>query len=500
MSATFTAFPVTVLAGIGHVITRNRRNRHNDFDSALRRAERNAERMIEENRRHMMEEFDMAVDYLSDEMAEMDRNHREAMADLSDRVYKDLAHQRQEFNRQMAESDRRHREDMGRLEDSIHKDMAKQKQELVDRIETRSRELHDRINNVTRVMEQNFKEQRQQIQRVNQRVNTLFERIAQEEGRMQEVVDSTVKLFDAVSNRTPVEVFTPTQYQRISARLRDLAQSNDPAASKIAVSRELCYKIWEMEEDAILAKARHDELYYLADSRLSAVMESAEANRRFPVEANDEESYDLETDFWTRGEYLKTINELSTLRSELGSDPDRIPDSRLDEICEQISELETKTIGLVEEAIRRSFLSRRRLEMSVDIVQALQNQGWQIKYEDGKADINYLGGETENDIRESVYSILRGPEDEELTIIVGPNADETENLITFHRNDDRILSPQQYERSLEDIRKEIEQSGYVLSQGKCCNKDKDDSPIPEMRSPRFLDGKGATNELKQRMK
>ena len=138
--------------------------------------------------------------------------------------------------------------------------------------------------------------------------------------------------------------------------------------------------------------------------------------------------------------------------------------------------------------------------MSVDIVQALEKQGWIIKYEDGKADINYLGGEIENDIRESVYSILRGPEGEELTIIVGPNADETENLITFHRNDDRILTPQQYERSLEDIRKEIEQSGYILSQGKCCNKDHEDNPIQEMSSPRFLDGKGATKELKQRMK
>lgn len=500
MSATFTAFPISVLAGIGRVITNNRRSRHNDFDKALRRAERNAENMIEESRRQMQAEFDMAVDYLSDEMAEMDRTHRAEMSALSDRVYKDMAHQRQEFNRQMAESDRRHREDMDRLEDTMHKDMAKQKKELVDRIETRSRELHDRINNVTRVMEENFREQRQQIVRVNQRVNTLFERIAQEEGRMQEVVGSTIKLFDAVSKRTPVEVFTPTQYQRISARLNDLANSNDPAASKIAVSRELCYKIWEMEEDAILAKARHDELYYLADSRLSAVMESAEANRKFPVEANDEESYDLETDFWTRGAYSKAIKELSTLRLELDSDPDRIPDSRLEEICGKVSELETKTIGLVEEAIRRSFLSRRRLEMSVDIVQALQNQGWQIKYEDGKADINYLGGEIENDIRESVYSILRGPEDEELTIIVGPNEDETENLITFHRNDERVLSPQQYERSLEDIRKEIEQSGYVLSPGKCCNKDKEDNPIPEMRSPKFLDGKGATKELQQRMR
>jgi len=500
MSATFTAFPITVLAGIGRVITRNRQNRHNDFDKALRRAERNAENMIEENRRRMQEEFDMAVDYLSDEMAEMDRSHRAEMSALSNRVYKDMAHQRQEFNKKMAESDRRHREDMDRLEDSIYKDMSKQKRDLEDRIETRSRELHDRIDNVIRVMDENFKEQRQQIEKVNQRVNTLFERIAQEEGRMQEVVNSTLQLFDAVSKRTPVEIFTPTQYRRISSRLSDLANSNDPAASKIAVSRELCYKIWEMEEDAILAKARHDELYYLADSRLSAVMESAETNRHFPIEANEEESYDLETDFWTRGEYCKTLEGLSLLRTELDSDPDRIPDNRLKEICEEISELETKTIGLVEEAIRRSFLSRRRLEMSVDIVNALQNQGWQIKYEDGKADINYLGGEIDNDIREPVYSILSGPEDEELTIIVGPNADETENLITFHRNDDRILSPQQYERSLEDIRKEIEQSGYVLSQGKCCNIDKEDNPIPEMKSPKFLDGKGATNELKQRMR
>ena len=466
MSRSYRTYTITdqELRNIERQRESNERALRNQMESALSKASKIAGREIEKARREMNAKLDRAVSSLSEDMAEMDRRHRQQIRDLSDSVYRD---------------------------------MAAQHDELMQAIEVSSAELHSRINQVTDDMERQFREQQAEIDSVNARVDSVFERFKNDEKRMEEVVAATADLLKAVSSRTPVAIYTPLQYTRISRRVEALLSSTNPATSKIAVATQISEDIWAMEEDAILAKARHDAVYHIAVSRLSAVLEFVHENRTQEVKPNGEDVYKVETDYWTRGQYSAAEKRLNELKSTLMADPDRLSEDEIKTIIQTISELEQQCQTLVAQAVSRSLLSERRVEMTEDIVGSLIDQGWKIVYEDGRQACDYMGGEEENDQREGVYAILKGPENQEITVIVSPDAQEMANTVSFHRNDDREMTEREYLESLAGIQREIEQCGYQLGESTCSAKEGEDQKIPEMSSAKKLSSRGAVKRIKE---
>lgn len=451
---------------------------------------RSIEREHERNERALRREMESALDHAINEAGWRIEEARNEMNRKLDRAVSSLS-------RDMDEMDRRHCQQIRNLSDSVYRDMARQQNELMYAINVSSAELHSRIDAVTASMEKQFREQQAQINSVNARVETLFQKIAKEESRMAEVVAATADLLKAVSERTPVSIYTPLQYSRVSRRVAELLSNTDPATSKIALAREISNSIWEMEEDAILAKAKHDAIYNVAVTRLSAVLKFVNENRTREVNPNDEDTYKIETDYWTRGKYSETEKRLNEMRVSLTADPDHKSEDEIKTIIQTVSELEQQCQSLIEQAVNRSLLSERRVEMTEDIVGSLLQQGWRLQYESGKEAFNYMGGEEDNDQREGVYAILKGPENQEITVIVSPDSQEMGNTISFHRNDEREMTEKEYLQSLAGIQNEIEHCGYQLGKGTCSAKEGEDHKIPEMSSSKKLSAKGAVKKIKE---
>jgi len=443
---------------------RSERDLRRQMENSIQQAVDEAEYRIEEARDEMGRMLNKAVSSLSSDMNEMDRRHCQQIRDLSNSVYRD---------------------------------MARQQSELMHAINVSSAELHSRINDVTASMERQFRDQQAQINSANEKIGLLFQRIEKEESRMQEVVAATADLLKAVSERTPVAIYTPLQYSRVSRRVSELLSNTDPATSKIALAREISNSIWEMEEDAILAKAKHDALYNVAVTQLSAVLKFVNENRTREVSPNDEDIYKIETDYWSRGKYSATEKRLQELRETLTTDPDHKTEDEIKVIIQSISELEKQCQSLIEQSVRQCLLSERRVEMTEDIVGSLLQQGWQLLYEGGQEAFNYMGGEEDNDQREGVYAILEGPENQQITVIVSPDSQENGNTISFHRNDEREMTEREYLQSLTGIQKEIERCGYQLGSGTCSAKEGEDRIIPEMSSSKKLSAKGAVKKIKE---
>ncbi|MBO6033578.1 MAG: hypothetical protein J6Q22_19355 [Prevotella sp.] len=481
----------------------------NDTWDEIFKQARKQEQRIEQAR---TEAINIAVRTARDEI---DR----AKTETSRRLAKEIGDLERRSNSRLAELDRRHSENLRRVTDNIYDDMKRGFENMSRALEAEAEHLNGRIDDVKQWTQRNldiidknirqmqqdtnrrFEQQQQQIDSLQASVQDIFDKFKSEATMARDVVNEMTELLKVIRDNHPVEIYTPGELREIDSHINDMmTRRNDPAASIIAESRIIIRDILKMKEKALLEKAKHDEMLFQTRARLAAILDVIGKNISQVIEREGYEPSSIATDFWTDGAYSKVMEQLKAIKRKLADEEtkDQMSTEQIADLLREIESLNLKGIELMQQALNRALQSQDRAEITLDIVNAMIRQGYQIKTENGDDAFDYLGGKIESDQREGVFAILRHPNTgEEVTVILQPNPDDKTNSIDIHvDNPNQPITEQHLRQSIEKVRQEMRNSGYEPGPIEI-PADGGDNVIPQMQSGRQMRKAGAADQLRE---
>lgn len=442
-----------------------------------------------------------------------------AKTETNRRLAKEIGDLERRTNSRLVDLDRRHSESLKRATDSIYNDMQLGFEDMSRAIEAEAEHLNGCIDNVRQWTQRNldiidrnirqmqqdtnerFKQQQQQIDSLQTCVQDIFDRFKNEASMAYDVVNEMTELLKVIRENHPVDIYTPNELREIDSHINDMmTRGNDPAASIIAESRITIRDILKMKEKALFEKVKHDEMLFQTRTRLTAILDVIGKNINQTIEREGYDPSSIATDFWTDGDYTKVINQLRAIEKQLANEEakDQISTEQIAEMLREIESLNIKGIELMQRALNRALQSQDRAEITLDIVNAMIRQGYEIKIENGDDAFDYLGGRIDSDQREGVFAILRHPNTgEEVTIVLQPNDDNKTNSIDIHvDNPCQSVTEQQLRQSIERVRQEMRKSGYDPGPMEVPI-DGGDKVIPQMQSGRQMRKAGAASQLRE---
>jgi hypothetical protein len=477
----------------------------NDLNNSIERANRNLEQQIERVRRdaersaqlkareetnramsEMQQRLDRSVQGVNARISQVDNEQRQRLRKVADNLYGAII----------------------QVNENLHDEIGSTRQELKNDIRSLERRTNERIQHLTDCVRRRFDEQQAQldsheaqISNLNTKVNDILAQLADESQKRREAVSLALDIQRAAYGRIDMDRFSPKS-DEIKRRIKAL-QENPNDEGTVGTAREVILQIQMAEEEALRNKIIYDAIHAEATAMLDKVLEEVNSNRVIKIDdPTSQDVFEIETDFWTRGEYKKLQSELEKLKKELNQQPSV---ERIKEIVTEVAKAEVLSADMLNQATNKAILSENRVIMVEDIVNALLMQGWRLEIKndergDEKEEVGYLGGEDcDNDWREGVYAILNSGSGECISIVVRPDENEKNNEIIFHRNDDRNITDKEYIQSLERIKKQIEKSGFKLG-NLTAPADGGDTEIPEMTDASRLGSRGAAQTINQRTK
>lgn len=436
------------------------------------------------------------------------------------RLDREISDLERRTNSRLADLDRRHSESLRHATDQIYDNMHQGFENISRAIEAEAEHLNGRIDKLQEWTQRNmeiidknirqlqkatirrFEEQQQQIDSLRDSVQNIFERFKNESTMARDVINEMTTLLEVVCENNPVNIYTPGELREIRSHINDLMTrcGNDPAASIIAESRIIIRDILKMKEKALLEKAKHDEMLFQTKARLHAILSVIGINTKQIIEREGNNPVTIVTDFWTNGDYITIQKQLTEIEKMLADEEkkDTLSFEQIVDLLKEIEHLNQKGVALMQKAVRRALQSQDRAEITLDIVNAMIRQGYQIKTENGDDAFDYLGGKIESDQREGVFAILRHPNTgEEVTVALQPNPDDKTNSIDIHvDNPNQPITEQQLRQSIERVRQEMRNSGYEPGPIEV-PADGGDNVIPQMQSGHQMRKAGAADQLRE---
>ncbi len=483
---------------------------------AVREAERRTQSLIEQERRRMQSVLNKEISGVNANIRELDRAQRQRLQNTANRLENLIDSENDKLRREtqsglnalknnintLAKTTRQQNEATNARIDAVNA-LSKSRYESVQRrITELARDTTRRFDDQQRQLDAqqgqlNTHEQR--LGALTDTVNGILSRLSNEDERRHEAVNMAKAIYEEAFKRTPIDRFNPEEATRIHDRMERLL-SNPNSTTAAAQAVEAIMNIQWAEEKALKAKIIYDAILSQAMESLNTVLEEVNSNREISV-SNPNDNSDIikiEVDFWNRGEYSQISNRLETLKKELEAQPST---DRINQIISEISECEVMATDMAGVAAHRAILSENRVEITEDIITALQTQGWQIERDpEGMDEIGYEGGEIDNDWREGVYAYLRSMNGERIVIRVTPSGDEIDNDIAFHRVDNRSITSNEFIRSLQTLKSQIEKSGHKLGDIKAPKGDGGDVMLAEISASSRLAKKGAAQNIRRKMR
>lgn len=458
-------------------------------------------------------EAELAINRLNDRMRESERSVNrkidDAVAkarDTAEREARRAAEKaRTEFDDKLRRSldgvygnmqtlDRNQRERLAKVAADIRSEISKETNNLRSEITQVDRKLE----NLRQRVELRLDSQQSQISHISDAVADILEGINDRQKRRREAVELARGAYRSAFNAVDIDRFCPKEADEIRRRV-DILLSNPDDEATVSRSSEAIFQIQLAAEEATRRKVIYDTLRNQTLENILSVLGEVHANRSVKVENPDDPNdvADLETNFWSRGEYSQIESRLSDLKKELDREPST---ERIKEIITETGSLRKRAEDLVRNAARQAILSENRVAVTEDIITALINQGWQIeRRSDGTDAVDYIGGETDSDWREGVFAIVNSVHGDRISIVVEPDETGLENRLIFHRNDKRDMSEAEYMDTVRRICKQISQSGYKVD-APHAPADGGDVQIPELSNADSLSRKGASRAIKQRIR
>jgi len=421
-------------------------------------------------------------------LEEMDRRHREQLSRLTDRVYEDVnaAQQRlvNSVNRQI---------------DHLASDVTAKLQGLDTRIQSQQREIrtiNEQMDVLTQGISEIVNDIDQHFERNEQEIASIQQRFADEDEKARAVVDMTRALMEAVEQRTMLDRFAPGyEAQDLRHRIDSLTQSQNHGTVLTAQAEEAITQIWQVENHAIQEKAKHDSIVEIALTNIERILTIVNENRVMEQAVEGGEPMQIENEFWSEGEYGRLEQELNDLQAELGNRYDRnLTKERVEAITRRSAEIEGRILQIGAESVAKAVLSEARVETAEDIVSAMESKGWTIKGGEENPQINYMGGEVDNDWRQGVCAVLENNIGEEITIIVDPESESQNRLIVHQETSKSGMTEKKVQEQMQTIQKQMRDLGYEIGESQSGV-----ATIPQMGSVDRLGQAHATEQVRQQI-
>jgi hypothetical protein len=432
-------------------------------------ARREAEKRVNALRREMesMEDnFNFKIQGLEDDIAEMDLAHRQAMKKQSEEFYKNLS-------------------------------------QLRDWTEQSIDELESRV-------EVKFEKQQKQIEQQKQRIDALYQKERDENQKAKFMLRDLKILVAAIGERCNHNKFAEGRWKQLNEDVQRLSSSNVPASSIISQAMNLTNALWHMEEDVLKAQLKFEVIHNLILNEATELLQTMSKNRT-DVYYTDEEGkriqdengkdIKLEIDFWTKDDYKILEERAKDLKNEIETKKEHpnLTEERLKEIRRELNDIKQQQTDLVKLALKRGFASEERVQISEDIINALEEQGFTLsKFDNGEFAHDYMKGEILADQREGVFAVLKNGNGMEVSVIIHPDESLTSNHIVFQRNDESNLTPDELRRSIEGVKKIIESKGYKMGDV-ASPKGTGDSKQIELADANALAKTGINKNLKEKL-
>jgi hypothetical protein len=401
------------------------------LDNVANEAKQEAQRVAEIRVNFLRQDIDIKIEGLEGDLAEMDRKHRIALNKQANEFYNNL-------------------------------------NKLQDWTSNLIEDLEEKVNG-------SFKKQQSQIDSVRESVNHLYKKEADEEKKAELMLKDLNLLVAAVGNRTNHAKYAPGKWNQLSERVKRISIADVPSSTKISEAVNITNLLWELEEDILKAQLKFEAMHNMVLNEATELLQIMSKNRNelFFTDENGKHLKDeagneikVEIDFWTKGEYGKSEKRASEMKIQLETlkDKPELSEERLKQILAELGEIKATQSKMVILALQRGIASEDRVKISEEIINALMEQGFQInKMQNGNPAHDFLGGELETDQREGVFAILKNPRTgTEISIIIHPDETLTKNQIVFQRNDESSVTQDELRRSIEEVKKIIENKGYKM--------------------------------------
>lgn len=457
------------------VATRNasdeiRRNKR-EIDERISRISSNVERRIETVQRNLGARIDAQAKEMNRQLAQLDRRHTEALQQVSDTLWDALEAQGKVVQKEVERIDR----NIGVLANGLE-------------------QLSSGLHGLERDVDRRFDEQEQRITAISRDVKKLFDMRQADDNAKILAAGQALAILEAIRERTPVDRFAPIEIRdRVAQKeSRLLNVGNNPSSFTISDANALIDEAIVMEKAAQREQARWMAKQHIALMAANALLRMMQESMQLKVSSLYDENQleELQTDYWTHGAFSKIEIEVRQLEQRIESG--KLSVNELEEAINKLQQLQKKADELRMKAVELGILSENRVIVSNDILNVMLAQGWELKEDPG-----FMGGETDEDMREGTFAILKKTATgEELSILVIPKerGEKVVNTIIFHRNDETIEAPTAFQTRMEQIKREIEKSGYKLGQlgePQCGG----DGKIPQLRQGNHLRKAGASKQL-----
>ncbi len=443
-----------------------------EINSRMDSVNRTLTNRIEATQRQLGARIDDQARRTAEELQRLDSRHTRALMDLTDAVFDAMEAQDARIEKEVSRLD----QNIGVLSKGL-------------------KSVNDGMRDLAATTNRRFNEQQQQITAIQGDIKKIFERQAADTNARLLAAGTALALLDAIRERTDVERFAPRHMLESIAlkeeRLRNIARN--PDSCTITDANNLIDEALVMENEAIRRRNEWEPLHNAALSSALAVLQLLEKSETLKVPSlYDDSEEDLKADYWTHGKYGETLREIRRIKDEIEKMP--VDKERLQQLRTRVDELQRQSENLIIEAAELGTLSEQRVIISNDVLNAMVRQGWELK-----GDPDYMGGEEESDWREGTFAVLTKPgTGEEVSILVLPEEKNGKkgNQIIFHRNDDLQESAGVFQTRMEEIKREIEKSGYKLGALRE-PKHGGDGKIDQLRSRDGMRSKGAARKLQQ---
>ncbi|MDE6121014.1 MAG: hypothetical protein K2F63_04420 [Muribaculaceae bacterium] len=447
-------------------ILKAQRETQNRIDSATR----NLSSRIENTQRQLGAKIDQQSRKLADDIARLDRRHTAAIEELTDSVFDAMNAQNNYIESRISHLDKN-----------------------ISILDAGLKEISQGMNDLSRQTNERFARQQKEITLIQSEVKAIFDRQAADVNSRLLAAGAALALLDAVRERTDVERFAPRHMLESIAlkeeRLRRIG--NNPDSCTITDANILIDEALVMENEAIRLRNEWESVHKSALMSALAVLKLLQTSETIKVPSlYGESEEELKADYWTHGAHRRVLNEISLLKEQIENAPADI--ALLKDLKAKVDILQRQAENIIIEAAELGTLSEQRVIVSNDVLEAMINQGWELK-----GDPDFLGGEEDCDWREGTFAVLHKPNTgEEVSILVLPEEKNGRkgNQIIFHRNDDLMESAGAFQSRMEEIKREIEKSGYKL--GALHEPEHGDGKVEQLRNHDAMRRRGAAEKLK----
>ena len=383
-------------------------------------------------------------------------------------------------NRTIQDMERQARESMNQ----IHKQM----ETRMNDIETAVQGINHHVSDMQQRIDRQFEQQRQQISSIQDQLNALV-------SRGEERVKLAVEWMEAVEKSNQLDRFVPEEADAVRRRLQSLQQSQASGAELAAAANEAIIAAQELEIKCNRERLKYEQKEEMTRTMLETVLEIVNKNREVEISDDEGNPVKVENNFWSKGRYNALRERLEALQQEIKDHRQTdLSLERLDEMQQEIKQGEEEIKDITAQSVQRVMLSQARMQAVYDIIDAMEDQHWQVIETNGVEEIDYKGGELVSDFREGAFARLRNNMGEEVTVMVDPDEEQQKNTIGFHFSG-KEETDEEKERKTTAVAEQLKQSGYELGVPRCAGH----MPMPEMESAEAMKQKGASERIRERI-